>query len=172
MKKPAILVACLAVFATCANAAPTIADDPYAGLVSFSFQLLKDGAVIQNAITVSGPDNGVAQVGRTVGHARLSCGTGQRILEAVLLFDGIKVEHRVQGAEVVVDLTKFDVMDKDEEIKALQPGQCRDLAPVQQVVLQKTLRLPVTPAEATVLPLEKGYALRYQVLPAIVGRIN
>lgn len=172
MKRSAILIACLAAFATCANAAPTTADDPYASMVSFSFQLLKDGAVIQNAITVSGPDSGVAQIGRTVGHARLSCGAGQRTLEAVLLFDGIKLEHHVQGAEVVVDLTKFDVTGKDEEIKALQPDQCRDLAPVQQVVLQKTLRLPVKSAEATVLPLEKGYALRYQILPAIVGSSN
>lgn len=172
MKKSALLITCLAAFATSVNAAPATADDPYASMVSFNFQLLKDGTVIQNAITVSGPESGVTQIGRTVGHARLSCSTGQRTFQAVLLFDGIRVEHRVQGKEVVVDLTKFDVTDKDDEIKALQPDQCRDLAPVQQVVLQKSLRLPVTSAEATVLPLEKGYALRYQVLPAIVGRSN
>lgn len=172
MKKTSILIACLAVFATYAKAAPSTSDDPYAGLVSFSFQLMKDGAVIQNAFTVSGPDNGVAQIGRTVGHAQLSCGSDQRTFKVVQLFDGIKVEHRVQGAEIVVDLTKFDVTDKDEEIKALQPDQCRELAPMQQVTLQKTLRLPVKSADATVLPLEKGYALRYQTLPVIVGRIN
>lgn len=53
-------------------------------------------------------------------------------------------------------MTKFDVTDKKEEIKALQPGRCRDLAPVQQVVLQKTLRLPAKLVEATVLPRRRA----------------
>ncbi len=172
MKKFTILITCLTAFAASASAAPTASADPTAGLVSFSFQLLKDGAVIENAMMVSGPDSGVAKIGRTVGHARLSCVSGQPSLEGVQLFDGIKLEHRVQGEEVVVDLTKFDVTDKDEEIKALPAGQCRNLAPVQQVAFQKTLRLPVKSPQATVLPLEKGYALRYQVFPAIVGRSN
>lgn len=172
MKKSAILVACLTTFATMATAAPANSADPTADLVSFSFQLLKGGVVIENAMTVSGPEGSVAKMGRTANHAHLTCASGQRNLEPVVLFDGINVEHRVQGAEIIVDLTKFDVTDKDEEIKALPAGECRDLAPTQQLVFKKTLRLPLKSAEATVVPLEKGYALRYQIFPAIIGRSN
>lgn len=167
----ATAIFCFITLASVAKAEPPVKAEN-ADQVSLSYRLMKDGVLIENGVTISGPYPATNKFGDTVGHAQLSCGNGQQSLKTVLLFDGFTLEHRVKGKDVLVNLTKFGIADRDEDIRRLAPGECRDMAPMQTVAFQKALRLPIDTKEVTTVPLGNGYSLRYQVFPPIIGRPN
>lgn len=133
-----------------------------------SFQLLRDTIPVNDGVVVVNPLGGFFSNGPRNFYPRTRCEDGGRTLDSVQIFSGMTMHHKVEGKEVVLTLAQYAVSSPEAEIRALKDNECRNLSPRQQVVFQQTIKVAYARSEKQiVIPLEGGYAFRYQAFPPL-----
>lgn len=127
-------------------------------------KILKDGKPEASVATIVGNGPGHVQVGNTNGHAELTCLPGGRDLKAVLLFSGYSVDSNKVGKNVTLQVQRWIVEDKDDEIKAIKGNDCQNLGPRQIQVLNNTIQVPYAEtASPQSIDLGSGYSLQWSL---------
>jgi hypothetical protein len=151
------------------TALPALAEDLeqlYAQQGHLSFELLRDNIPVNGGVVVVNPLGGFFSNGPSNFYPRTRCEAGGRTLDSVQIFSGMTMHHKVEGKEVALTLAQYAVSSPETEIRALKENECRNLSPRQQTVFQRTIKVAYTRSEKTkVVPLEGGYAFRYQAFP-------
>lgn len=134
-----------------------------------SFQLLQNNMVVNEGQILFSPFEGNKLIyGAESAYPRTQCENGGMILDSVIIFTGTKIFHQVTGENIVLEIILYGVASPEAEIKALKEQECRNLAPKQLTIFKQTIKIPNEKSKATkVIPLEGGYAFRYQIAPLL-----
>lgn len=113
-------VAALSIFASSQPAAADEWTQAYAQQGYLSFTLLQGNIPVNGGVTIVSPLGGFFSNGPSNFYPRIRCENGKRTLDSVQLFSGMAMSHKVEGKELVLDISQYSVSSPDAEIQALK----------------------------------------------------
>jgi len=132
-----------------------------------SFHLLLDNTQVNGGVALVDALGGFFSNGSSNFYPRTRCEIGVRTLDSIQIFSGMTMSYKAEGKELILELAQYAVSSPEAEIQSLKENECRNLAPQQRAVFKRTIKIPyLKSVEAKIVPLEGGYAFRYQVFPS------